>query len=116
MENIELSYMLKTIEVCVTGKLADIKLKIVLGSILNLGGKVDCIVNAANSKLQHSGGLAGNLAQLAGPELERECQDYIRKYGPLSTSRSIITKPGNLSFKKIMHVVGPIIENGRGLL
>ena len=115
MENIEISYMLKTFELCVNGIILGVNLEIVFGSILNLENQVDCIVNAANSKLQHAGGLAGNLAQLAGAELEKECQDYIRRNTRVDTGAVIPTTAGKLNFKKILHAVGPMIENGRSL-
>ena len=92
---------------------AGIRLEVVFGSILNLEGQVECIVNAANSRLQYCGGLAGSLAELAGPALEKESQDYIRKNKRLSTGTPIFTTAGNLRFKKILHVVGPVIENQR---
>jgi hypothetical protein len=45
--------------------------------------RVDAIVNSANEKLEHYGGVALAIAQAGGPKLQIECQQYIAQYGKL---------------------------------
>lgn len=68
---------------------------------------VDAVVNAANVNLQHYGGLAQALSEAGGPEIQAECDNYIRKNGKLETGNAIVTTAGQLRCKKIIHVVGP---------
>lgn len=55
------------------------KLQIRLGDIVR--EHVDVIVNAANGNLAHGSGVAGALRRAAGPSLQRESDDYVRKHG-----------------------------------
>ncbi|KAJ8316892.1 hypothetical protein KUTeg_004796 [Tegillarca granosa] len=50
-------------------------------SILNL--QVECIVNAANCKLDHGGGVAYAISRASGEIIEKESKGLIRKYGEL---------------------------------
>lgn len=68
---------------------------------------VDAIVNAANEKLSHGAGVAEVIAKRAGPEMSRECTDYIKKNKSLTVSKAFASGAGKLNFKKIIHVVGP---------
>ena len=68
----------------------------------------DAIVNAANEDLQHSGGLARNIAKAAGVDLQNDCRDYIRANKKLPTGQAMRSKPGQLkSTKHVFHAVGP---------
>lgn len=69
--------------------------------------KADAIVNAANIDLQHYGGLASALSHAGGPQVQSESNDYISKHGSLNTGDAIITGPGRLPCKCIIHAVGP---------
>lgn len=60
-----------------TGQLIEIK----QGDITK--ERVDAIVNSANEKLEHYGGVALAIAQAGGPKLQMECQQYIAQYGKL---------------------------------
>ncbi|CAG9310822.1 unnamed protein product [Blepharisma stoltei] len=82
-----------------------IELEIRQGSVLNL--RTDAIVNAANEKLENVGGLAGQISNLAGPQLENECREYIRRNGLLQPGKIVNTSAGNLPFSFILHTVGP---------
>lgn len=67
---------------------------------------MDVIVNAANSKLQHIGGVAAAIARKAGPSLVKESEDLIKKYGMVHMSENVVTTGGSLC-SSIIHAVGP---------
>ena len=99
---------------CAHASINGIQLEIYRGSILD-SDKIgaDCIVNAANENLAHNGGLAGTIASLAGASLENECRLYIQRNGKLRNNEALATTAGNLTmFKKVIHVAGPIVQNG----
>ncbi|KAH3786943.1 hypothetical protein DPMN_165061, partial [Dreissena polymorpha] len=68
---------------------------------------VDCIVNAANSRLDHAGGVAGVIQRKAGYDLKTEGDRYIRKHGEIKVGSVVETLAGNLPFKFVLHAVGP---------
>ncbi|KAM9380258.1 protein mono-ADP-ribosyltransferase PARP14 [Phaethornis superciliosus] len=68
---------------------------------------VDVVVNAANEDLQHYGGLAEALSEAAGPELQEECNELVRKNGSLKPGCTVITGAGKLPCKNVIHAVGP---------
>lgn len=86
------------------------KILIVQGDIVK--EKAECIVNAANEQLQHSGGIAVHIAKKAGKKMEEECQKYIQTHHKLPTGQSILTTAGQLPFQGIIHTVGPIWSGG----
>ncbi|XP_068051390.1 protein mono-ADP-ribosyltransferase PARP14-like isoform X2 [Anomalospiza imberbis] len=68
---------------------------------------VDVVVNASNEKLNHIGGLADALARAAGPVLQEECDELVRKLGSLQAGCAVITRAGKLPCKNVIHAVGP---------
>ena len=69
---------------------------------------VDAIVNAANDRLQHVGGLAAAVVKAGGEEIQEECDYFIsRRGGPLLEGRVFVSKAGKLPCKRIIHAVGP---------
>ncbi|RXM33975.1 Poly [ADP-ribose] polymerase 14 [Acipenser ruthenus] len=68
---------------------------------------VDAVVNATNEDLNHIGGIAGALLKAAGPELQTECDHYIRKKGKLKPGQAVLTEAGNLPCKYVIHALGP---------
>ncbi|NXT34959.1 PAR14 polymerase, partial [Pelecanoides urinatrix] len=68
---------------------------------------VDVVVNASNEDLKHIGGLAQALLKAAGPELQQECDELVRKNGNLQPGCAVITGAGKLPCKNVIHAVGP---------
>jgi O-acetyl-ADP-ribose deacetylase (regulator of RNase III) len=60
-------------------------LEIVEGDITALA--VDAIVNAANVRLQHGGGVAAAIARKGGPAIQRESNEIIRKLGAFTPAK-----------------------------
>jgi len=78
---------------------------IVRGNLLE--EPVDAVVNAANGRLAHGGGVAGILSRAAGPALQEESDRVVRERGALPTGSAAITGAGRLPFKAVVHAVGP---------
>ena len=75
-------------------------------SIVEVKG-VDAIVNAANEMLAHGGGVALYISEAAGKSMDAEGNAYIHKNGPIPVSHNCVTNAGRLSYKGIIHAVGP---------
>ncbi|XP_021358900.1 poly [ADP-ribose] polymerase 14-like isoform X2 [Mizuhopecten yessoensis] len=86
-------------------------LMVMLGDITNL--KVDVLVNAANKKLQHAGGLAKAIVDKGGKSIQRDCDEHIKRYSRLMEGDVYLGKPGNLKCNFIAHAVGPVWQGGR---
>ncbi|HEV7919120.1 MAG TPA: macro domain-containing protein [Solirubrobacterales bacterium] len=71
--------------------------------------QVDAIVNAANSDLMHSGGVALAIARAAGPRLLEEsgAADFVPTGGATATTA------GDLDARYVIHAVGPIWRGGQ---
>ncbi len=65
---------------------------------------VDAIVNAANERLAHGGGLAGAIVRAGGLEIQRESDEL----APVATGKAVATGAGALPAKRVIHAVGPI--------
>ncbi len=77
-----------------------------------LSEPVDAIVNAANETLAHGGGVAGVISRAAGPALQEESDRLVRERGPVETGSAAATGAGRLSFKAVIHAVGPRLGDG----
>ena len=74
--------------------------------------KVDTIVNAANSQLQHGGGVAWTISRRGGEIIQRESREWIQQKGEVSHAQPAYTSAGDLSCKYVIHAVGPIWGDG----
>ncbi len=74
--------------------------------------KVDAIVNAANARLMHGGGVAGAIARKAGPALIEESRAWVRQHGPVSAENPAHTTGGDLPCRYVIHAVGPVWRGG----
>jgi len=88
----------------------DRRFQIVQGDITQ--ENVDAIVNAANARLQHGGGVAGVISMQGGPVVQQESDQWLREHGPISHNTPAFTTGGQLHCKYIIHVVGPIWGSG----
>ncbi|KAJ7403292.1 poly (ADP-ribose) polymerase family, member 14 [Pitangus sulphuratus] len=68
---------------------------------------VDVVVNASNEDLKHIGGLAEALLRAAGPTLQEECDELVRKNGCFPPGSTVLTGAGKLPCKNVIHAVGP---------
>jgi O-acetyl-ADP-ribose deacetylase (regulator of RNase III) len=74
--------------------------------------QVDAIVNAANTGLQHGGGVAGAIVRRGGPTIQQESDEWVRQHGPVSHEEPAYTRAGNLPCKYVIHAVGPVWGSG----
>ncbi|MFN2144086.1 MAG: macro domain-containing protein [Anaerolineales bacterium] len=70
--------------------------------------KVDAIVNAANPRLRHGGGVAAIILRRGGPEINRESRAWLRDHGPVTHEEPAYTTGGNLPCQFVIHAVGPV--------
>ncbi|KAG8508533.1 LOW QUALITY PROTEIN: Protein mono-ADP-ribosyltransferase PARP14 [Galemys pyrenaicus] len=68
---------------------------------------VEVVVNAANEELKLLGGLAAALLKAGGPELQAHCDQIVRRNGKIPPGQAIISKPGKLPYRHVIHAVGP---------
>jgi len=87
-------------------KIAGKTLRLVQGDITERD--VDAIVNAANSHLQHGGGVAGAIVKKGGQII----QDESDRIGFTPVGTSVITTAGKLPAKFVIHAVGPRMGEG----
>ena len=62
--------------------------------------------------LKHVGGAALAISNAGGEVIQKESDDYINKNKVLSTGWAMITNPGNLKCKGVIHAVGPKYNEG----
>ena len=74
--------------------------------------EVDAIVNAANERLQHGGGVAWAISRRGGPTIQKESDEWILTHGSVSPERPAWTSGGLLPAKTVIHAVGPVWGQG----
>lgn len=87
-------------------------MKLERGDIAKFEG--DAIVNAANSRLMHGGGVALAISKAAGPGLDEEGQEELKTQGPIAVGDALATKGFNLNVDRVIHAVGPVYGNHGG--
>jgi O-acetyl-ADP-ribose deacetylase (regulator of RNase III) len=81
-------------------------IELVEGDITQL--ETDAIVNAANKRLAHGGGVAAVIARAGGPAIQKESNRWVRENGRVETGSAAITSGGNLKADYVIHAVGPV--------
>lgn len=82
------------------------KITLLRGDLTDLA--VDAVVNAANTRLQLGGGVAGAIRMKGGPSIQEECN----RIGPIKVGEAAITTGGNLKASHVIHAVGPMYGEG----
>ena len=91
-------------------KIKNTTIKLVQDDITEM--ETDAIVNAANERLAHGGGVAGAISRKGGIIIQQQSDEWIRQYSNVSTGSAAITTGGNLKAKYVIHAVGPIMGSG----
>lgn len=85
-------------------------LQLVQGDITS--EQVDAIVNAANRRLQHGGGVAWAIVRAGGEVIQQESDLWVEEHGPVSHAKPAWTHAGLLAARYVIHAVGPIWGDG----
>lgn len=73
---------------------------------------VDVIVNAANSRLMHGGGVAAAISRRGGPRIQAESDAWVAAHGTVSHAEPAYTSGGDMPCRYVIHAVGPIWGEG----
>lgn len=74
--------------------------------------QVDAIVNAANPRLRHGGGVAAIILRRGGLVINKESKEWLKENGPVTHEEPAFTSGGNLACEYVIHAVGPIWGRG----
>jgi len=72
----------------------------------------DAIVNAANERLAHGGGVAGAIVRRGGRSIQEESDQWVRQHGVVPTGGAALTGAGRLAAHYVIHAVGPVWGSG----
>ena len=98
-------YNLVTLEYSPTGE-----------AIPNIDPEKTAIVNAANSHLQHGGGVAGVISRTAGGTFQADSLALVEQQGPVPVGEARVqTGKYNLPVRHVIHAVGPDYDQGKQL-
>jgi O-acetyl-ADP-ribose deacetylase (regulator of RNase III) len=75
--------------------------RVVEGDISTFEG--DAVVNAANNHLRLGTGVAGALAKKGGGAIQEECDEILRRDGPIKVGEAAITGGGKLRARFVIH-------------
>ena len=67
------------------------------------GFQGDGLVNAANNHLVLGAGVAGAIRLRGGPRIQEECDEYVRKHGPIAVGDAVVTGAGDLNVHWVIH-------------
>ena len=84
----------------------DTLLDLVEGDITKLD--VDAIVNPANPELKLRNGLGAAILKMGGKSIQDECN----RIGGTPVGTAVMTGPGDLEIKQVIHAVGPRMGEG----
>ena len=87
-------------------RIGNATLELIKGDITD--SDTDAIVNAANSRLQLGGGVAGAIRRKGGPSIQEECN----RIGSTHVGGAVITTGGRLRTRYVIHAVGPRMGEG----
>ncbi len=97
-------------------KIGSIEIRVAQGDMLRV--ECDAIVNPANSRLSHRGGVARVITEAAGPLLNNACADILLRFGgTVPITEAVVTdsyelKRFNKYSKIVVHSVGPVYSTG----
>jgi O-acetyl-ADP-ribose deacetylase (regulator of RNase III) len=77
------------------------QIRVAEGDISTFAG--DAVVNAANNHLVMGAGVAGAIARRGGPSIQAECDDFVRRNGPLIVGGAAMTGAGDLQARAVIH-------------
>ncbi len=83
-----------------------VRLCVVLGDLTD--EPVDAIVNAANSRLAHGGGVAGAIVRRGGQVIQEQSD----RVAPVPVGHVALTGAGHLLARAVIHAVGPRMGEG----
>lgn len=63
----------------------------------------DAVVNAANNHLVLGSGVAGAIRRRGGPAIQTECDEIVRRDGPLEVGGAAVTGGGDLPARFVIH-------------
>ena len=63
----------------------------------------DAVVNAANNHLRLGAGVAGAIARRGGPRIQQECDELVRRHGPIRVGEAALTGGGDLPAPHVIH-------------
>lgn len=75
--------------------------RVIEGDISTFQG--DAVVNAANNHLRMGSGVAGALARRGGGKIQEECDEFLRKNGPIEVGGAALTGGGTLPARFVIH-------------
>lgn len=84
----------------------DVVIRVIRGDLT--ASDSDAIVNAANSYLQHGGGVAGAIVRKGG----RVIQEESNAIGFVPVGKAAMTGAGSLKARHVIHAVGPMWGEG----
>ena len=89
-------------------RIEETSIELVEGDITKLD--TDAIVNAANERLAHGGGVAAVVARAGGSIIQEESNKWVQEHGSVSTGSAAVTSGGDLKADYVIHAVGPVYD------
>ena len=90
-----------SIEIVAEASAGGARVRVIRGDLTE--APVDAIVNAANSHLQHGGGVAGAIVRKGGQVIQEESD----RIGFVPAGKAALTSAGRLPARFVIHTVGP---------